>query len=139
MISADQMKRPWLGLMLLAAFATGGCSHPAPAESQAAQAPVVDTVPQRRDADDTARFLAGMPGKPVARTRRWNLIPPGSSIEKCWIRLGRYRNLPHRRPGGVSETGTGGGADQRRSGLLSLRRPRRSDAAAMLPPAAPLM
>ena len=64
MIPAYQMKRPWLGLTLLAAFATGGCSHPAPAESQAAQAPVVDTLPQRRDADDTARFLAGMPGKP---------------------------------------------------------------------------
>ena len=25
---------------------------------------VVDPVPQRRDADDTARFLAGLPGKP---------------------------------------------------------------------------
>lgn len=64
MIPADQMKRPWLGLMVLAAFAIGGCSHPAPAESKAAQTPAVDALPQRRDADDTARFLAGMPGKP---------------------------------------------------------------------------
>jgi hypothetical protein len=43
-----------------------GCGHPAPAASStAAQAePAVGSLPQRREADDTARFLAGMPGKP---------------------------------------------------------------------------
>lgn len=55
--------RIWLGGLLLAACAATGCSHPAPAEQKVEKA-VVDAVPQRRDADDTARFLAGLPGKP---------------------------------------------------------------------------
>jgi len=59
----DIKKCSRLGLLLLAACAIGGCSHPAPAESKA-ETPVVDSVPQSREADDTARFLAGLPGKP---------------------------------------------------------------------------
>jgi hypothetical protein len=58
-------KRGWWVALLLTMLGIAGCGHPAPARSEAKRAvPVVDTVPQRRDADDTARFLAGMPGKP---------------------------------------------------------------------------
>lgn len=50
---------------MVAALCACGCDRPA---SQAAQAnsesQVVDNIPQQREADDTARFLAGMPGKP---------------------------------------------------------------------------
>src|SRR3954467_6472815 len=52
------------GLILLFAGISGGCSHPAPAASDVKPAvQAVDGVPQRRDADDTARFFAGIPGK----------------------------------------------------------------------------
>jgi hypothetical protein len=54
-----------LGLLVGIAAACAGCGHPAPAASEPKpEVKTVDTVPQRRDADDTARFLAGMPGKP---------------------------------------------------------------------------
>src|SRR5215831_3014787 len=57
-------KRGWLALFVLAAAVLAGCGHPAPAKSEPkTEAKTVDPVPQRRDADDTARFLAGMPGK----------------------------------------------------------------------------
>ena len=58
--------RRWLCLAALLVLVAGGCSHPAPsAETPVKAEPQpVDPVPQRRDADDTARFLAGMPGKP---------------------------------------------------------------------------
>jgi hypothetical protein len=58
-------KHGWLGVAILAALAGSGCGRPAPPAAQAkSDAAVVDNVPQRRDADDTARFLAGMPGRP---------------------------------------------------------------------------
>src|SRR5262249_52939305 len=56
----------WPGLLLLGVLITTGCgggSVPAKVGGKSGN-PAVDTVPQRRDADDTARFLAGMPGKP---------------------------------------------------------------------------
>src|SRR5258707_11088111 len=65
---ANSIKKSWLGLAVGMVWAASGCgSHAVPAAAQvptAAKAPVVETVPQNRDADDTARFLAGMPGKP---------------------------------------------------------------------------
>src|SRR5689334_1776395 len=58
------MKFGWAGLILSMAALSIGCSRPAPAAPDPKPAvKSVDTVPQRRDADDTARFLAGMPGK----------------------------------------------------------------------------
>jgi hypothetical protein len=51
-----------LGGLLLAAGVAAGCSHPAPAQ-RVEKAAVVDPVPQSREADDAARFLAGLPGK----------------------------------------------------------------------------
>src|SRR5215470_3640642 len=66
MYPAPIKKQSSLILMLLAALAAGGCSHSAPAaaDPKPQAAKFVEDVPQRRDADDTARFLAGMPGKP---------------------------------------------------------------------------
>ncbi|MBS1853728.1 MAG: hypothetical protein JST11_00065 [Acidobacteria bacterium] len=58
-------RREYLGVAVLAALAATACDRPAPQAAQAkSEAAVVDNVPQQRDADDTARFLAGMPGKP---------------------------------------------------------------------------
>src|SRR5258705_11668241 len=57
-------KLAWLGLVLWISTVCGGCGRPAPAASEARpEVKTVDAVPQRRDADDTARFLAGMPGQ----------------------------------------------------------------------------
>src|SRR5437764_15332876 len=54
-----------LGLVLWIVAVSSGCSHTAPTAAEAKpEVKAVDLVPQRRDADDTARFLAGMPGKP---------------------------------------------------------------------------
>src|SRR6266849_4846713 len=54
-----------VGLVLGIAAVCGGCSHPATSAAEPKpEVKTVDLVPQRRDADDTARFLAGMPGKP---------------------------------------------------------------------------
>jgi hypothetical protein len=64
----NRFEQSWLGLAIGLAMAASGCgSHEVPAAAQApaeGKAPFVDTVPQNREADDTARFLAGMPGKP---------------------------------------------------------------------------
>src|SRR5262245_17866465 len=60
----DFREKGWLGLLTLAALVSLACGRPAPASSEArADISAVDAVPQRRDADDTSRFLAGMPGR----------------------------------------------------------------------------
>ena len=46
------------------AMAASGCRRTAAVENQPAVASVPVTVPHSREADDVARFLAGMPGKP---------------------------------------------------------------------------
>ena len=58
-------------LLFASAAAVPGCGHPAPPAAAGAQeskkepAPAtLPPVPENRDADDTARFLAGLPGKP---------------------------------------------------------------------------
>jgi len=62
-VFAESGRPKWLsGLVVIAAIAAASCSHPAPPESKV-QAPSVDPVPQSREADDTARFLAGLPSK----------------------------------------------------------------------------
>src|SRR3979411_339385 len=54
-----------LGLILWIAAVSPGRRQPASAAADPKpEIKAVDLVPQRRDADDTARFLAGMPGKP---------------------------------------------------------------------------
>jgi hypothetical protein len=51
--------------VLLAGAIGCGCGRSTPGGSEHKTArTAVDPVPQRREADDTARFLAGMPGKP---------------------------------------------------------------------------
>jgi len=58
-------KLGWGGLILWIAALSASCSHPAPSAAEPKrEVKAVDAVPQRRDADDTARFLAGMAGKP---------------------------------------------------------------------------
>ncbi len=65
MFIGEKKKISRLGLVVLAAWAAGGCSHPPPASTVSRSAgPAVDPVPQGRQANDTARFLAGLPGKP---------------------------------------------------------------------------
>jgi hypothetical protein len=59
----------WLpGLLLSWAIMTAGCNRPAPAggqpQSAKPSAPTSISVPEHREADDVARFLAGLPGKP---------------------------------------------------------------------------
>src|SRR5438067_215912 len=58
------IKRSWLWIGLMLAVVCG-CRRADPVRAEQTPAvQFVDLVPQRRDADDTARFLAGMPGKP---------------------------------------------------------------------------
>ncbi len=58
-------RREWFGMAIGAVLLAGGCGRPAPESAQAkSDTSIVDSIPQRREADDTARFLAGMPGKP---------------------------------------------------------------------------
>jgi hypothetical protein len=65
-----QFRTSLLAALLFAfAAASPGCGHPAPPAAAATEkkepAPAtLPPVPESRDADDTARFLAGMPGKP---------------------------------------------------------------------------
>jgi hypothetical protein len=83
---------------LLFAFATvsPGCGHPAPPgatstekKEPAATAPV--PVPENRDADDTARFLAGMPGHPgspfadLEQTEAWK--DHRARLDSAWHNL----------------------------------------------------
>jgi hypothetical protein len=58
-------EQSWLGLVFLGAVLTAGCGRPAPVPAVVkGDSRSVDLVPQRRDADDTARFLAGLPAQP---------------------------------------------------------------------------
>jgi len=84
---AKYIDRNCLGLVLAAAWAAGGCSRPAPAVAKA-ESQVVDTVPQHREADDTARFLAGMPGKPGSPYAQLETSPAWQEhhqlLDKAW-------------------------------------------------------
>lgn len=54
-----------------------GCQRPAPAVARravkpaSASEPAADTVPHEREADDTARFLAGLPARPGSGFSAW--------------------------------------------------------------------
>ena len=63
MAAGLKIKRSWLWIGLMLAVVCG-CRRADPVRAEQKPAvQFVDSVPQRRDADDTARFLAGMPGK----------------------------------------------------------------------------
>ena len=51
---------PWLALLCLTAL--GGCTQAPRGVAESSPARVPDAVPHSREADDAARFLAGMPG-----------------------------------------------------------------------------
>ena len=90
--------RSSLLVALLFAFATvsPGCGHSAPpaAVSTEKKDPCVQRrrlqVPENREADDTARFLAGMPGNPgspfadLEQTEAWNDHRP--RLDAAWHR-----------------------------------------------------
>src|SRR5690242_19607106 len=57
-------RRPLAGLPVLLAFVLAGCAHPSQSAVPEQHAPDPDAVPHSREADDVARFIAGMPGKP---------------------------------------------------------------------------
>jgi hypothetical protein len=84
-------KRNWLGLAIGTVLIAIGCSHPAPTAAQAQSttpAQAVDPVPQHREADDTARFLAGMPGKPGSAYAQLEATPAWQEhrqlMDKAW-------------------------------------------------------
>jgi hypothetical protein len=88
----NSIERRWLGLAIGMALTASACgSHAVPAAAQSpteAKAPVVDTVPQNRDADDTARFLAGMPGKAGSPYKELESSPAWQEhrqvVDKAW-------------------------------------------------------
>src|SRR5579862_5281950 len=69
------MKRT-LFLLPLAVF-LAACSHQAPAQIQPAESakPSADAIPHQRDADDAARFMAGIPGNPGSPFREFEDDP----------------------------------------------------------------
>jgi len=65
------------GLILSLLMSVCGCAHPSPSVTSRESGAKADTVPALRNADDAARFIAGLPGKagspfaPLEATESW--------------------------------------------------------------------
>jgi hypothetical protein len=63
----DRTSRVWsAAVVMLFAALLWGCSRPPPVTTNSRPALSLDNIPHSRDADDVARFIAGLPGVPGA-------------------------------------------------------------------------